>query len=71
MIAEKDKAQEAIRLISDLIMGASMSLAAEQRHPGSDVDRSDLDQRDCKQRIGELRSIRERLENAFSGAIFT
>lgn len=59
----------AVDSISKLIMRDLITLASEQRHPGSDPDMMDNIIKDKTDSVHELRCIRERLENITSGVI--
>ncbi len=65
----RSKAQEAIGILSELILSHSLSLAQEQRGPGYTADSSDEYMAARKEWIKELRDIRERLENLVTGVV--
>ncbi len=67
MIANREKAQQAIDIISGLIVNSAGLLSQEQHQPRSNPDSSDEYMAEHTRYVKELRDIRERLENLITG----
>jgi hypothetical protein len=68
-MSDREKAQAAIDILSWLILSNGHALGAEQHNPRADADASDEYMRDRARTMKELRDIRERLENLYTGVV--
>jgi len=68
-MSNREKAQAAVDILSDLILSNGRELGSEQHNPRADADASDefIANREATVRI--LREICERLENLITGAV--
>ncbi len=69
MSINRQKAQAAVDIISDLILSNGRELGSEQHNPRADADASDEYIANREQVVKNLREIRERLENLITGAV--
>lgn len=65
----REKAQAAVDILSDLILRNGRELGSEQHMPRVDPDASDDFMKESARVVKELRSIRERLENLITGVV--